>query len=311
MLSDMQKKTAEAIVNIFETGHPLGNYASVTLLAGDTGHLTYGRSQTTLASGNLYLLIKAYCAAADNQFGAQLAPYLDRLAKRDLTLDTDVNFRLLLREAGDDPVMHDTQDRFFDSGYWTPAVAAAASAGIASALGTTVVYDSFIQGAWRVIRDLTNRAHGLASAIGEQAWIAAYVSERRNWLATNKNTLLHQTVYRMDSFHGLMQESRWDLALPFTMMKVTIDEACLTTPSLARVAAHQEDERVLMVASPPMSGPDVLAAQTALGKAGFKVKANGTYGSATAAVVKKFQAQHGLTVDGVIGPATRAALESN
>jgi chitosanase len=55
MLTELQKKTAKAIVNIFETGRPLGDYSKVTLLQGDTGHLTYGRSQTTLASDNLYL----------------------------------------------------------------------------------------------------------------------------------------------------------------------------------------------------------------------------------------------------------------
>jgi chitosanase len=51
MLNDLQKRTGKAIVNIFETGHPLGIYGKVTLIKGDTGHLTYGCSQTTLAAG--------------------------------------------------------------------------------------------------------------------------------------------------------------------------------------------------------------------------------------------------------------------
>lgn len=57
MLTILQKKIAQSIVNIFETGEPLGDYGNVTVLNGDTGHLTYGRSQTTLASGNLALLL--------------------------------------------------------------------------------------------------------------------------------------------------------------------------------------------------------------------------------------------------------------
>ena len=57
MLTDLQKKTAQAVVNIFETGTALGKYGNVTLMAGDSGHLTYGRSQTTLASGHLSLLL--------------------------------------------------------------------------------------------------------------------------------------------------------------------------------------------------------------------------------------------------------------
>ena len=146
MLTDLQKKTAEAIVNIFETGSALGNYGSVALLPGDTGHLTYGRSQTTLASGNLYLLIKAYCAAAGAQFAAALTPYLPRLAACDTSLDADMTFRGLLHAAGADPVMQAAQDQFFDRAFWNPSVQDAESCGVASALGTNVVYDRHIQG---------------------------------------------------------------------------------------------------------------------------------------------------------------------
>ncbi len=69
MLADLQKRTAQGIVNIFETGQVQGDYGKVTLLAGDTGHLTYGRSQTTLASGNLYLLTRVHREADGAQPG--------------------------------------------------------------------------------------------------------------------------------------------------------------------------------------------------------------------------------------------------
>ncbi|MBI3444900.1 MAG: chitosanase, partial [Magnetospirillum sp.] len=88
-ISDLQKKTAQAIVNIFETGRVHGDYGQVTLLAGDSGQLTYGRSQTTLASGNLYLLIKDYCAAAGANLASSLAPYLEGLEKGDSALNQD------------------------------------------------------------------------------------------------------------------------------------------------------------------------------------------------------------------------------
>src|SRR5262245_13730978 len=108
-ITDLQKRTAQAIVNIFETSHVLGDYSMVTLLAGDSGHLTYGRSQTTLASGNLFLLIRAYCQAAGAQFADALQPYLQRLSNLDLTLDSDASFRRTLQDAGVDPVMQETQ----------------------------------------------------------------------------------------------------------------------------------------------------------------------------------------------------------
>jgi len=53
MLTTLQKKTSQAIVNIFESGRPLGDYGCVTVIKDDTAHLTYGRSQTTLAGGDL------------------------------------------------------------------------------------------------------------------------------------------------------------------------------------------------------------------------------------------------------------------
>ena len=55
MITDLQKRTCQAIVNIFETSRALGDYASVVFHPLDPGQLTYGRSQTTLASGNLFL----------------------------------------------------------------------------------------------------------------------------------------------------------------------------------------------------------------------------------------------------------------
>jgi chitosanase len=45
-MTPIQQKTIKAIVNVFETGQPAGNYSAVTVLAGDSGHLTYGRSQS-------------------------------------------------------------------------------------------------------------------------------------------------------------------------------------------------------------------------------------------------------------------------
>ncbi len=112
MLTTTQKKTAEALVNIFETGETLGNYGQVTLLAGDTGHLTFGRSQTTLGSGNLNELLRRYCANPGARFGNRLATYLPRFAAHDLTLDKELKLHNLLRASADDNVMRDTQDTF-------------------------------------------------------------------------------------------------------------------------------------------------------------------------------------------------------
>lgn len=308
MLSELQKRTAQAIVNIFETGKPRGEYGQVTLLPGDSGHLTYGRSQTTLASGNLHLLIKAYCEAADAAFAPALRQYLDRLAARDTGLDADAAFRGLLREAGADPVMHDVQDQFFDRVYWTPSVQDAGAVGIMTALGTGVVYDSHVQGSWRLMRERTDARHGLTGDIGEEVWISHYVGERRDWLANHPRAILHATVYRMDAFRELIDADTWDLALPLRVRGVLIDEDILLATAPVRASAHGPDERTLLLRAPLLRGDDVRAVQQALRVAGRVVAVDGVFGPDTQAAVKQFQEERGLRVDGIVGPATRAAL---
>ena len=222
MLTDLQKRTAEAIVNIFETGRVRGDYACVTRLKGDSGGLTYGRSQTTLMSGNLHRLIASYCAAPEATFAGRLDPYLSRLAASDKALDTDENFHALLREAGADLTMQHAQDEFFDRRFWTPAAREAARLGLEEALSVATVYDSFIHGSWARMRDRTTKAAGAPEACGERRWIETYLRTRRAWLAGHANRLLRRTVYRMDALTLLAEEGNWPLDLPLTVRDRTI-----------------------------------------------------------------------------------------
>lgn len=243
MLTELQKRTIQAIVNVFETGKPAGDYANVTLLPGDPGHLTYGRSQTTLSSGGLWQLVEAYCAAAAGKLPEDLLAYLPRLEARDVTLDQDARFRALLRDAGADAVMQRVQDQFFDRAYWDPALVASRGFGLSSALGAAVVYDSFIHGAWARLRDATTARVGLPSAAkpsgaatDERAWVREYVALRRDWLAAHPNPVLRRAVYRMDTFATLIQAGNWALALPVLAHGVLIDEDALTGSSRIELA---------------------------------------------------------------------------
>jgi chitosanase len=308
MLSEMQKRAAQAIVNVFETGRAQGDYAQVTLLQGDSGHLTYGRAQTTLASGNLYLLVKAYCQTPAAELATALSEYLGRLEARDVNLDQDMHLRSLLRDAGRDPVMCEVQDGFFDRVYWAPAERAATGLGIGQALGVGVVYDSFIHGSWARMRDRTIERDGTVADLGEQAWIEHYVSVRREWLANHPNELLHRTVYRMDAFRELIEEGRWDLTLPFTCRGVVIDEHVLSFAPSPRADSAEDVAQLMRLRAPFMRGEDVRRLQSALRDSGLALEADGVFGPATDAAVREFQVRHDLSVDGVVGPATRSAL---
>ncbi len=66
--------------------------------------------------------------------------------------------------------------------------------------------------------------------------------------------------------------------------------------------------RLLKVTSPLMSGSDVSWVQAVLFQLGYDIEIDGYYGNNTAAAIKLFQGDNGLSVDGQCGPLTRAKL---
>lgn len=308
MLTITQKKTAEAIVNIFETGVIQGHYGQVTLIGGDTGHLTYGRSQTTLGSGNLFKLIDLYCANSGARFGHRLAPFLPSLEARSTVLDTDWRLHNLLRACCDDPVMRDTQDSFFDATYWNRAATAAKREGMSFPLSVAVVYDAYIHGSWARIRDRTNDAVGKAEQAGEKKWVSAYVDERQAWLGGHRRADLRSTVYRMEAFRRLIEQDLWDLALPIVVRGLEISESALNARPPGCYDGPHPGTRALMVASPMFRGLDVRLMQLGLAERGVAMMADGIYGRTSARCVREFQQANGLPVTGTADAALVAEL---
>jgi N-acetyl-anhydromuramyl-L-alanine amidase AmpD len=65
---------------------------------------------------------------------------------------------------------------------------------------------------------------------------------------------------------------------------------------------------LLALTQPHTQGSDVRAVQQALVDAGFTIPVDGDFGLLTQGAVKAFQEAQGLTVDGIVGPETRAEL---
>jgi chitosanase len=294
-MNAIQKEACRAIVNIFETGKVRGEYGAVTVIKGDAGHLSYGRSQVSLGSGNLFRLLDRYCAQPNARFAEELKPLLWRFQAIDVTLDANEEVKALLVRAGkEDPVMRGIQDAFFNQKFMAPACTAAEAFGLTLALAQAVVYDSHVQGGWKIL----SQRIGNVNARGEQDWVNQYVRMRRDWLNGGKAPL-PTTVYRMDSFQALAAGGNWDLKLPFRVHGVMVTEESLMggEPPVAG-----ETARVLRLTTPYLRGDDVKAVQQVLG-----VPPDGVYGPYADALVKQWQKAKGIVEDGA-GPLTRQSL---
>jgi chitosanase len=298
-LTATQKRAAEAIVNIFETGAVLGMYGQVTVIEHDSGHLTFGRSQTTLSTGNLARLIGAYCDNHGARFGARLKAFLPAMSDRDTALDKNLKLHNLLRATADDPVMRDIQDAFFDRTYWQPAADEAAAMKIRTPLGIATVYDSVVHGSWGRMRDTINAENGTIAQLGEKTWIEKYIATRRKWLATHARPDLRATVYRMDALKALADHDHWSLGLPMLVRDQEISEASLSARPPGCYDGPAPGSRPLAVMTPFPRGLDVRLVQLGLSDQGLDVKADGVFGAGSARVVKQFQQQAGLPATGV------------
>lgn len=307
-MTPTQIRTAQAILNIFETGSVLGDYGMVTVIRGDTGHLTFGRSQTTLGSGNLYRLLKQYADNPGARFGQRMQAWLPRVQAGDITLDHDRRLHNLLRATADDPVMRETQDAFFDEVYWQPAHRAAQRLGVTSPLGTAVVYDGHVHGSWARMRDRTDEQAGTVATIGEQAWVQAYVHTRREWLANHTREDLRRTVYRMDAFQRLLDLGQWGLDLPLVVRGREISAATLNAAPPGCYDGPAPASRTLAVQSPLLRGRDVRLLQLALSDRGIDVVADGMYGNGSEQAVRAHQQANNLPVTGVATPEYIAGL---
>jgi hypothetical protein len=108
------RRIAFAITAIFEGGgyHTYQNT--------DSGVISYGRFQFTLASGALGQVIQQYLEQSTTPAALSLRPYLPRILARDAALRTNTALRDLLVVAGSDPIMQAVQDTEAARSYWEP-----------------------------------------------------------------------------------------------------------------------------------------------------------------------------------------------
>ncbi len=216
-LTPGQNLLIHRILNVFETGAVEGRYDAISIYHDGPGHIrqiTYGAKQTT-EYGKLAKLVQMYVADGGS-FAAALAPYVAQIGKTPLT--DDATFKDLLQRAGrTDPMMGQTQDKFFDQAYFLPALAWADKQGFTKALSLLVIFDSFIHSG-SILPLLRNKFPERPPSAGgrEEVWVRQYTEVRHQWLSTHSNPDVRPSAYRTRDLLREIEAGNWDLGhLPF------------------------------------------------------------------------------------------------
>lgn len=130
---------------------------------------------------------------------------------------------------------------------------------------------------------------------------ALYWSKWNNWTARAYVGAGHITWAHISCDRAAARKTR-DLFRPFFAQPVYVPV------SLPASFVPAFPGRALKLRSPLMRGSDVLRFQKRLQQRGWRLAADGVFGSKTDAAVRKFQREKKLTVDGVVGPKTWGAV---
>jgi len=139
------RKVAFAITSAYE-GRGYDAYQNI-----DSGIVSYGRFQFTLASGSLEKVLERYLEKAHGPSPDQLRDkFMSRVREKDPKLRDDEAFKKLLLGLAADPVMQAAQNSYTTDTYWNTVYRNSMKPrGIQTALGLAFVFDMAVNhGAW-------------------------------------------------------------------------------------------------------------------------------------------------------------------
>jgi hypothetical protein len=259
MFSDRSKLIALAIVHVFETSKPLGDYTSVAVLNDGAG-ISYGINQFTHRSGSLYQVVQAYLAknpVANTEIIARALPLL-KLTTGEAIRQCSINAALktALALAGQTPEMQAAQREVMVKRYLEPAIDACDGSHFTLPLSLAVIYDSINHGSYEKIRDrvAVDRSEHPNAEDFEKAWISDYVRERDQWLASVPR--LASTRYRTRFFLNQIRAGNWNLDLPISVQGVTLTDKVLFSSTAAPVVEPATNAASAAVSDPPNNPPN-------------------------------------------------------
>lgn len=265
--TEKDKLKALAVVNIFETGKPFGDYSAVAVLDDGAG-ISYGISQFTHKSGSLAAVVSRYFNLG-GVVGKRVISSREGLLKKKnyaaiRALEGDEEFRKALQAAALTREMRDAQMQITFERYLEPALDACNERGFVLPLSLAVVYDSVTHGSWEKISermrsevekqasdDSSERrrlsADQAAKPKTEKEWIAEYVRVRDKWLASVPR--LRKTRYRTEFLIAQINRDNWNLELPIMVNGTKLTDQIVASktyaqvgPSANRNIANERDE---------------------------------------------------------------------
>lgn len=240
--SEQAKTVALAIVHIFETAKPLGDYGAVAVLTDGAG-FSVGINQFTHKSGSLAAVLDRFVKLGGTLADNLKAALPDFRAGRNIPArQGDASLKAAIKSLGPDPKWQQAQREVAFENYLKPALDACDGSGFKHPLSLAVIYDSINQGGYASVRNRVS-----ASSANEKAWIAEYCADRKAWLKASKKSIVRSTVYRPNFFLGEIANGNWNLDLPVIVNGHRLTDAILF-PNSAAVSQADGGSTVKQVA---------------------------------------------------------------
>ena len=267
MFTEKDKMKALAIVHVFETGEPFGDYAAYAVLNDGAG-VSYGINQFTHRSGSLALVVRAYLRTGGSIgrqiFEKSLPVLATKTAKAIDVLSADREFKKALIAAAATDEMRMIQRQVADKRYLRPAIDICEQMGFTLPLSLAVVYDSVTHGSWNWIAARVTaivKTQKTSQTQFEKVWITEYIRQRHHWLTEIRR--LRVTNYRTKFFLDQIAIGNWDLRLPVTVHGVRLGDVMPDAERFGQNDAGSKQEATAAEgpADPVPAGPGEAATQ--------------------------------------------------
>jgi len=167
--------------------------------------LAYGLLQTTLRSGGLEVLLTSYISK-QGIFANQLQNYMDRVRRKDPSLEKDNGFLSLLKRAGrEDQGMQQAQREFFKTYYLARAFEWSQNQGFTLPVSFLAIADTFVHSGSQKPFDWAKIYSFPIDGENEKQILDKYLTWRENWLL-GKGGVLATTSFRPREYKRLLHE---------------------------------------------------------------------------------------------------------